>query len=72
VVRRSVARSRAGDVQPFWHMPPLLVGKSRPAAVTVGASPSATVCSVCAHCSAQYGQCVAAPSTSTTAGTDIR
>ena len=59
VVSRSGARSTWALVQPFWHRPPRLVGKSRPATVTgapTARAPSSGAESVCAHWSAQYGQ----------------
>ncbi len=55
VVIRSGAVSTAAEVQPFWHSPPRLVGKSRGATVTVS---DASTSSRIAHWSAQYGQCV--------------
>ncbi len=61
VVRRSGVVSREALVQPFWHRPPRLVGKSRPVTVTGGPSGEVLAARPIAHCSAQYGQWVAVP-----------
>src|SRR5450830_1113089 len=72
VVRRSGVRRRLALVHPFWHRPPRFVGNWRPETVTglpptgaAAASAASVGVSCIAHCSAQYGQCVAA-------ATDIR
>ena len=55
---RSGAVSTAADVQPFWHRPPRLVGKSRGRLTSTPPSPTS---SRIAHWSAQYGQWVSTP-----------
>src|SRR5689334_19652445 len=52
VVMRSRALRSSALVQPFWHMPPTLVGNARGSAA-MGSPPS-----FWAHCRAQYGQWV--------------
>src|SRR5579875_681262 len=54
VVRRSPGASNSAAVQPFWHRPPRLTGKSR---VPIRSVPPAP-CKDMPHCREQYGQWV--------------
>src|SRR3954452_468531 len=55
LVSRSECPSKSVEVHPFWHNPPLFVGKSR---ASTRAFPFSTTIFI-PHCNAQYGQCVA-------------